>query len=414
MALTNTKARYGTVAQILHWITALLIIGLLITGTVMTYLPDGNGDQIARKVFMYSMHKTIGVTMLAVAILRIVWALGNARPQSLHPERKLETLAAETVHWILYIAILVAPVTGLLHHAASTGFAPIWWPFGQDLPFVPKDEQLSKLFGALHWAMAICIGVSLTAHIAGAIKHAVIDRDETLSRMVPGRLADGFELPMDARTHVPSKWPGALAFVLVALGLGAVSASVIIQPTQQAGELQPLSIDTAAEMKGDHPWRVDPGESRLQIRIQQLGSPVEGEFENWTANINLDPDNVESGFVDARIDISSLKLGTVSDQAKSSDFLNSEAYPQARFLSDFFWLRSDGRYEAEGLLEIAGVQKPFTLVFALNFEGERVAMQAYTAINRMEFGVGAEKYATEESVAFAVEIGVDLVAEKQW
>ncbi len=413
MSLRNTQERYGKVAQILHWLTAILILGLLAAGYVMTLLPDLSNDELALKVFAYSMHKTIGVTVFALALFRIFWALTNPRPKPLHPDRKLETLAAETVHWALYAAIIASPITGLLHHAASTGFAPIWWPFGQDLPFVPKDEVLSKTFGAMHWASAVTIIVSLVLHIGGALKHVFIDKDSTLARMVPGRLRSDFTLGESAKKHKSGMLAGALAATLIAVWVGGVGYYTKQENTVDIAELKPLTIDTEGERAGDHLWEIVPGESALSIRILQLGNPVEGKFQNFNAKINFDRENVDTAFVDARIDITSLQLGTVSDQAKSADFLNAELHPQARFLSDFFWLRGDGLYEAEGILEIAGNIKPMTLIFGLNFLSEdRVQMSAVTTVNRLDFGVGAEKYSNEDSVAFPVEIAVNLVAQR--
>ncbi|MEM8542223.1 MAG: cytochrome b/b6 domain-containing protein [Pseudomonadota bacterium] len=413
MALTNTKERYGSVAQIFHWLTAVLIIGLLIVGSIMHYLPQDSGEAIARKVFVYSMHKTIGVTVLLIAVLRVIWAITNPHPKPLHPERKLETFAAETVHWALYIAILVAPLTGLLHHAASEGFAPIWWPFGQNLPFIPKDETLSQIFGAMHWIMAIIIALCLVGHIGGALKHAILDKDETLARMLPGKLSKDFSLPNENLAHKSGLATALVAFVGIGVALSAIGGLAATQQTQNA-ELQPLTINTDEAREGEHPWQVVEDQSSLKIRISQLGSPVEGEFESWNAQINLDPENLDTAFIDARINIESLQLGSVSDQAKGPEFLDAESYPEARFLSDFIWLRGDGAYDAEGLMEIGGVQKPFILTFSLNIDGDRARGQAYAVINRIDFGIGAEGYNNEDSVAFAVEIALDLVAAKQW
>ncbi|MDZ7824228.1 MAG: cytochrome b/b6 domain-containing protein [Ahrensia sp.] len=414
MALSNTLERYGKVAQIVHWIMAIMIFGSLAAGAIMVQLPDVTIEELELKVFAYSMHKTVGIVLLALALFRVAWAISNPRPKPLHPERRLETFAAGTIHWALYIAILAAPITGLLHHAATTGFAPIWWPFGQDLPFVPKDEILSKVFGAMHWAMAVTIVGSLVLHIGGALKHVFIDKDETLARMVPGRLSDDFSLSENVLRHKTGWMSALLAIAVVGGWVGAVGAFTKQENTIDIAELKPLTINTDQEMTGDHLWKIIPEESVLKIQITQLGSPVEGEFKNWNAKINFDRNDVESAFVDARIDMTSLSVGSVSDQAKSADFLNVTAFPQARFLSDFFWLRGDGRYDAEGILEIAGQIRPFTLVFSLEFESEdRVRMQAVTEINRMDHGVGAEKYGAEDQVAYPVQVLVEITAERE-
>lgn len=192
------------------------------------------------------------------------------------------------------------------------------------------------------------------------------------------------------------------------------STWIVLQPDAVAEELQPLTIDTDLDRVGDHPWKVDTEQSSLKIRVNQKGALIEGEFTKWDAQINLDPDNLDTAFVDARIDMTSLELGEFSEHAKGADFLNVKSQAEARFLSDFFWQRGDGKVDAEGLLEIAGVTKPFVLTFALGIDGQRAAMNSYTAIDRMDYEIGAAEYKDEESVGFGVEIAIDLIAEKQW
>lgn len=188
----------------------------------------------------------------------------------------------------------------------------------------------------------------------------------------------------------------------------------VFQPDAVAEELQPLSIDTDLERVGDHPWKIDPARSVLKIRINQNGTLIEGAFAKWDAQINLDPENLDTAFVDARIDMTSLELGEFSEHAKSAGFLNVASHAEARFLSDFFWLRGDGKVDAEGLLQLSGVTKPFILTFGLGIDGETATMQSYTAVNRADYGVGAEEFNNEDDVGFNVEIAIELLAEKQW
>ncbi|MBT8474330.1 MAG: cytochrome b/b6 domain-containing protein, partial [Alphaproteobacteria bacterium] len=138
MPLGNTATRYGGVAKTFHWLTALLILTALPLGVIANGAPFETDAEIARKIWLFSLHKTVGVTAFFVALARIAWALTQPKPAALHPDRRFETRLAETVHWLLYASLVLVPLSGWLHHAAATGFAPIWWPFGQTLPFVPQ------------------------------------------------------------------------------------------------------------------------------------------------------------------------------------------------------------------------------------------------------------------------------------
>ncbi|NCB05098.1 MAG: ATP-binding cassette domain-containing protein [Clostridia bacterium] len=142
MPLASTPRSYGGPARLFHWLTALLIVTAAALGLCATGLPTGSPEQVAAAVTAFSAHKTIGVAAFFVALARILWAVTQPRPAPLHPARRLETLAAETVHWALYGAMLVMPLSGWVKHAAQAGFAPIWGPFGQGLPFVPQSAAL--------------------------------------------------------------------------------------------------------------------------------------------------------------------------------------------------------------------------------------------------------------------------------
>ena len=185
MKLTNTAESYGLIHQSLHWATAILILVLLPMGVYMHDLPIDNSAQIADKVWFYSLHKSIGMAALFVAVTRIAWAIYQPHPRPLHGG--LEGFAAKTVHYLLYGTIIAMPVLGWLYHAATEGFAPIWWPFSQDLPFVPKNVMLSNFFKTAHF---VC-GVLLVLSLEGS---SVLDRhlEQFSSSHQSGRYCFGF------------------------------------------------------------------------------------------------------------------------------------------------------------------------------------------------------------------------------
>ncbi|WP_052245367.1 cytochrome b/b6 domain-containing protein [Halocynthiibacter namhaensis] len=155
----NTPTRFGSVAKFFHWSVALTIIALIPLGIIADGMAYDTSELLARKAFLFQIHKTLGVFVFFLALARIFWALTQPKPVSLHPERKLESFVAELIHWLLYGSLVLVPLTGWIHHAATTGFAPIFWPFGQDLPFVEKSEFTAHLFGALHKTFERVLGL---------------------------------------------------------------------------------------------------------------------------------------------------------------------------------------------------------------------------------------------------------------
>ena len=94
--LKNTDETYGLMAQLLHWTVALLILLMFPLGLYMHELPAGSEQEVAEKIWLYSLHKTIGVTALALALMRICWAISQPHPRLLNEENRLESLAALT------------------------------------------------------------------------------------------------------------------------------------------------------------------------------------------------------------------------------------------------------------------------------------------------------------------------------
>ncbi|MDP4990023.1 MAG: cytochrome b/b6 domain-containing protein, partial [Marivita lacus] len=123
MPVANTTAQYGAVAKTFHWLTALGILAVIPLGIIANDLPYDTAEQLADKAWLFSLHKTIGVTLFFVALARILWALSQPKPAPLHPDRKTETLLAEIVHWLLYGSLVLVPLSGWIHHAATEGFA---------------------------------------------------------------------------------------------------------------------------------------------------------------------------------------------------------------------------------------------------------------------------------------------------
>lgn len=409
MAFKNTAERYGRVAQFFHWTTAALILILIPLGGIMHEWPNQPAETLDTKIWLYSLHKTLGVTLLAIAILRICWALMNPKPVPLHPERRAETFAAELVHWMLYAGIIIAPLAGLLHHASSVGFAPIWWPFGQDIPFVPKSEALSVAFGMMHWAAAVLIVVSLIGHIGGALKHHFIDQDKTLSRMLVG----SNEIILTPAEKEP-RFNGVPVFAaalitLVTIGGAGTYGWNAVKGARAAG-LTPLVIATDAA--NTNSWVVDHNQSTLAISVSQLGSPVEGVFENWSAAIVFDPDNLDGARAEVAINTASLTIGTVSQQATSGDFLAVDIHPAASFKAIAFRSLGDNRYEADALLTIKQVEQSVVLPFTLIIEGDIATMTGQLVINRMNYTVGAGSYENSDTVGLDVTIDINLVAQR--
>lgn len=393
----NTALRFGSVAKTLHWLTAFLILSMLVLGVVASKWSFDTSDNLAMKGMLFSTHKTLGLFTFVVAVLRIVWAVVQPRPAPLPIDSKLQHFAAETVHWSLYGALVLVPLTGWMHHAATTGFAPIFWPFGQTLFFVPQSVILAAVLGKLHFAFIIVLVASLGLHIAGALKHHVIDRDATLKRMLPGRV----DLPRDmqqSRFH--------LGPVLAAFGIWAITAGIGVGLglSKTDGAQSTASLGAVQSQ-----WRVTDG--ALAISVDQFGQSVGGTFTDWTAEINFSetPTGDQYGDVSVVISISSLMLGSVTSEALGADFLNADGFGTATYSGPIL-AQADG-YVVDGTLSLVGQDVALAMPFALVLDGDMATATGATALDRRDFGIG-QSYSDESTVGFGVGITFDLVATR--
>ena len=394
MSASNTARSYGSVTKTFHWITVLLILTAIPLGIIANGLAYDTSEALAFKAFLFSMHKTVGVTAFFVALARIAWAIGQPKPAGLHPERRAESFLAELVHWLLYGSLVLVPLTGWIHHASTSGFAPIWWPFGQNLPMVPKSETLAATTAGLHIVFERVLMASIILHVAGALKHHFVDKDDTLRRMMPGHTEAG--TPHDSSKIAP--FGAAIVVWIAALGIGSMLNIYSAHgETTERATLEAVQSD----------WAVRDG--TLELSITQFGSEVAGSFEDWTAEITYAEQEAPGshGTVRAVISIGSLTLGSVTGQALGPDFFDASTHPTAEFKADLNF-QADG-YTADGTLSIRGNEIPVSMPFDLTIDGDIATMTGKLQLDRRDFKIG-DNMPDESSLAFAVNVAIALTA----
>lgn len=178
MPMRSEPARWSTVAKTFHWLMALLILG---NGAFALWM-DGLKPSL-NKINMFALHKSIGLTVLALFVLRLAWKMFDRRPAD-EPAPRWQQLAAHVVHGFLYLLIVAIPLSGWAFNSAH-GF-PLQYFKQFNLPaLVEKNEDLSNTLGTVHVYLFWLLLLVLVAHVGGALKHHFIDRDDTLRRMLP-------------------------------------------------------------------------------------------------------------------------------------------------------------------------------------------------------------------------------------
>lgn len=178
MSVYNTRQGYGWGAIALHWIAAIAILALFLTGEA---LEEARGFP-ARLTAMQS-HVSLGMALLIPLALRVVWSLAGKKPDPFpqHPALRLLSLL---IHWLLLAAIVVAVVTGMLAIWSTGRAIGVYGLFEIPSPFATRNRELHEMMEQVHEFAANAFLPLVALHVLGALKHLVIDRDRTLQRML--------------------------------------------------------------------------------------------------------------------------------------------------------------------------------------------------------------------------------------
>ena len=171
--------RYTHTAVTLHWLIVLLIFAAFPLGLYMHDLPLS-----PHKLRLYSYHKWIGMMVLLFAVIRVYWRATHRPPVMPENMVKWEKLAAHTMHFALYVLIFIVPITGWLLSSAK-GFQVVLFGVLPLPDLVGKNKELGDLLQEVHKVLNFLMLGLVLAHIAAALKHHFIERDDILVRMIP-------------------------------------------------------------------------------------------------------------------------------------------------------------------------------------------------------------------------------------
>lgn len=177
MLIRNTESHYGSVTILLHWIMAILIIGLLILGLYMVPLPISR-----EKLKFYRWHKEFGMLVLMLIVLRVAWRLSNITP-SLASLPLWEKFAARSVHYAFYVFMFAMPISGWMMSSAA-GFSVSFFGLFLLPDLVSPDENLRIALTEIHKWLGYLLIATLFLHVGASLKHHFINKDDILRRML--------------------------------------------------------------------------------------------------------------------------------------------------------------------------------------------------------------------------------------
>ena len=173
-------SRYSSAQKWLHWTMALLIVTMLVIGLTMTNLGDG-----ALKNWLYEFHKSIGITVLTLALIRAAVRWRHGAPPLEPGIPAWQRVAAHASHYTLYALIMLVPLAGWTATSSCCPPVKLFWTVPLTLP-VPGNEAFSETVFRIHFTLAFILAAVVALHVAAALQHHFIRKDRTLLRMLPG------------------------------------------------------------------------------------------------------------------------------------------------------------------------------------------------------------------------------------
>ncbi len=374
-----TRSDYSGFAKLLHWLIAALIAGMVGLGVYMT---DVEGD-FQYKLWLYQLHKSFGVTLFALVLIRLAWRQISPPPVMPADMSVWERRAAKSAHSALYVLMLALPLSGWARVSAS----PLSIPtevFGLfTLPHIPwlaslpseTKQAWEPVFQTVHWAIAWVLVAVVAVHALAALRHALILKDDVMQRMLPGR----------ARKAVTS---ALLAGLLVPLAWGEARAAE---------------------------WKILPDQSEIGFSGSAAGQTIEGVFEQFSGDVKFDPAAPEQTEATIIIQIGSVSTGNsdVDGTLPGSDWFNTSEYPQATFTADSAEeAEGENAYLLNGTLELKGNSGEVAVPFTIDISGDTASATGELTINRLEYGVGPDGPISGITVTEEVTVSFDLQAEK--
>jgi cytochrome b561 len=179
-AVIGARAGYSMTARALHWITAVLVLGMIVVGVIIANEWGGPLQES-----LYNLHKSTGALLVPIILLRILYRLRNPPPPLPADIPPIQQFAAHATHYLLYAALVAQMFIGWIATSAYPAPVPFYGLF--NLPLIwPANRALSEQLFGVHRVLGVTIAVLAAMHIGAALFHHFVRKDKVLMRMITG------------------------------------------------------------------------------------------------------------------------------------------------------------------------------------------------------------------------------------
>lgn len=406
--------RYHGVAISLHWLIAIAILANILAGWWMhDAIDEASTQELATAV--YQWHKSLGLTVLALSLLRLGWRLAHP-PAPSNVGAAWERRAAHLTHGAFYALMLGIPLSGWVYVSAqwrgdqAFSVATVLWGW-VEIPHVLGLDQAANNIRAqvadasmeAHEILAQLTLLLLALHVGAALKHHFLSRDNTLRQMSPQALR--------ATLLTPARTRPVLGAAMVVMGAAGLPLLASLQPFAPPAETAaPSPLQQQWEQREEHPlaaWTVNADHSALRFRGEHDGDAFAGVFANWQADIRFDPEQLELSRIMARIDTASAQTGVGLQERtlRKAEWFDVTRHPHAYFASTLIRAVGPGEFSVEGRLEIK--QRPIPLPplqLKLTADSLQVGVNAVIRRDDADLGMGSDPDAAYVSMSIPVQL----------
>jgi cytochrome b561 len=186
MALQNSSTEFGLLSKALHWLMALMIVTLIGVGIYMADLPRDTEEQKAYAFQFYGLHKSAGVLVLLLVVVRLLWLRVSPAPVLPAVFEPGEQKMIKALHALLYLLMFLMPLSGYLMSNAG-GYPINFFGLGELPALIGKSKEFGEIVHQAHKVMGIVMLLLIVLHAAGAVKHRLKDKggeSDILKRML--------------------------------------------------------------------------------------------------------------------------------------------------------------------------------------------------------------------------------------
>ena len=402
----SANSHYNFVARLLHWLIAGLIVAQYALAELSEWAEDAGN--VVERLALLANHKSIGMTILALAVIRLAWRIFNkppVLPSSMQPWQKLASHAA---HWLIYLLIFCLPLSGWLMSSANA-YSVSWFNLFVFPDLVGADKSLASFFHSVHEIMTEVLFVIVIVHIVAALKHHYVDKDGVL-----GRMASVFGWLVFIAT---------VALVIILFGR-LDSPSVNGQTSQDAGkgnltesakvgsQDNAKSVSQTSSLSDLPVWDIDYQNSYIKFTGDQAGAPFDGVWKQWKAVMQFDAEQLDKSAFNVTIDTTKVDTEDQErdDYILGEYFFDTTVFKTATFSAKEFQAQPDSQFTSEGVLSIKGLSKPVLFIFNVEQQGDTVELTGLAIIDRLAWNVGTGDWSDIGSVGQQVKVDVKVVA----